>query len=134
MSSTMTIAKVKPVEVIFVEKPNVREEIKIRGPKGKEDTVVVDEQPTKEQIVEAGSKIEDAFKDLRTVMIGQNLEKIEAASQYFFCGCCKIETENRYFVKSLDTGETRLVAMEDSWWCLRNPCICCDCICWCCHR
>ena len=53
MSSTMTIAKVKPVEVIFVEKPNVREEIKIRGPKGKEDTVVVDEQPSKEQIVEA---------------------------------------------------------------------------------
>ena len=130
----MTIAKVKPVEVIFVEKPNVREEIKIRGPKGKEDTVVVDEQPTKEQIVEAGSKIEDAFKDLRTVMIGQNLERIEAATQYFFCGCCKIETENRYYVKSLNTGSTRLVAMEDSWWCQRNPCICCDCIYWRCHR
>ena len=102
--------------------------------KKKEDTAVVVEQPTKEQMVEASNKIEDAFKDLRTVMIGQNLERIEAATQYFFCGCCKIETENRYFVKSLDTGETRLVAMEDSWWCLRNPCICCDCICWCCHR
>ena len=139
MAPTMTVVvetkeKVDTSTVEEKTKEKVDTSTVVEKTKEKEDTAVVVEQPTKEQMVEAGNKIEDAFNDLRAVKICQKTEKIEAASQYIFCGCCKIETENRYIVKSLDTGETRLVAMEDSWWCLRNPCICCDCIYWRCHR
>ena len=140
MSSVTMIAKVKPEKMKFVDKPNVKEEIKIRNHESgmprkmeEEKMPVIVEQPTKEQTADAKSKTENAFKELRGMMIGQNTEKIETFSEYICCGCCKIETENRYFLRSLDTNETLLVAKEDSWWCLRNPCLCCDCICWCCH-
>ena len=29
--------------------------------------------------------------------------------------------------------KTLLMGDDESIWCLRNPCLCCDCICWCCH-
>ena len=145
---SVMIATVDPEEVVFVDnqpdepKSKVKEGIKIQNPEPEEPVEkeeediqedVVDKQPTKVQIADASSKTEAAFKDLRGVMICQNTEKIEAFTKYICCGCCKVETENRYFVRNLDTEETLLMAKEDSWWCLRNPCVCCDCICWCCH-
>ena len=138
MASIMTVleeTKGKEDTSIGVEETREKEDTNtvVEKTKEKAETAVVFEQPTKEQMVEASNKIKDAFNDLRAVNICQKTEKIEAASQYIFCGCCKIETENRYIVKSLDIGETRLVARE-WWWYLRNPCICCDCIYWRCHR
>ena len=142
------IADVKPEEIKFVDKPRstVKEEIKARSSKPvvvketKEDSpapvdVIVEQPTTKDEMMadDNKSKIDDAFKELRGLMIGQNTEKIEAVSEYICCGCCKIETQNQYFVRSIDTDETLFMAKEDSWWCLRNPCLCCDCICWCCH-
>ena len=99
------IAKVKPEEIKFVDKPPVTRKTE------EERMPVIVEQPTKEQIADAKSKTEDAFKDLRGMIIGQNTEKIETVSEYICCGCCKIETENRYFLRSLDTNETLIV-----WW------------------
>lgn len=107
MSPIAMIANVKPEKIKFVDKPHVKEEIKIRNP----ESEVIVEQPTKEQITDAKSKTENAFKELRGMMIGQNTEKIETVSEYICCGCCKIETENRYFLRSLDTNETLIV-----WW------------------
>jgi len=69
------------------------------------------------------------------VVVSQQVEKIETATAWFSLGCCKVETENRYVVRVADRdgGDTLLVADEDSSWCMRNPCLFCDCICWCCH-
>merc|ERR1711936_1006104 len=69
------------------------------------------------------------------VVVSQQVEKIETATAWFSLGCCKVETENRYVVRVADRdgGDTLLVAGEDSSWCMRNPCLFCDCICWCCH-
>ena len=33
-------------------------------------------------------------------------------------------------VKEASTGRQLLLAKEDSAWCARNPCFCCDCNCW----
>ena len=67
------------------------------------------------------------------IVVFQMVEKIETATAWFSLGCCKVETENRYKVADMDSGETLFMADEESLWCLRNPCLCCDCICWCCH-
>ena len=68
MSPIAMIANVKPEKIKFEDKPNVKEEIKIRNP----ESGVIVEQPTKEQITDAKSKTENAFKELRGMMIGQN--------------------------------------------------------------
>ena len=67
------------------------------------------------------------------VVVSQNVEKIETATSWMSLGCCKVETENRYELVDVDSRKTLFVADEESLWCLRNPCCCCDCICWCCH-
>ena len=67
------------------------------------------------------------------VVVSQEVEKIETATAWFSLGCCKVETENRYTLADMDSGKTLFVGDEESLWCLRNPCCCCDCICWCCH-
>ena len=67
------------------------------------------------------------------VVVSQQVEKIETASAWLSFGCCKVETENRFKVADMDSGKTLLMGDEESIWCLRNPCLCCDCICWCCH-
>ena len=61
----------------------------------------------------------------------QSLEIVEALTSIFSFGCCKVKTENKYLVKDAATLRVLLEAKEDSLRCLRNPCICCDCICWC---
>jgi len=68
-----------------------------------------------------------------SITIVQKIEKLETASFWMTGGCCKIETENQYIVKNTETKKALMIAKEDSWWWLRNPCLCCDCICWCCH-
>ena len=68
MSPIAMIANVKPEKIKFVDKPHVKEEIKIRNP----ESEVIVEQPTKEQITDAKSKTENAFKELRGMLIGQN--------------------------------------------------------------
>ena len=67
------------------------------------------------------------------IVVSQNVEKIEAATAWLSLGCCKVETENTYELVDPDSRKTLFVADEESLWCLRNPCCCCDCICWCCH-
>ena len=68
-----------------------------------------------------------------SITIVQKVEKFETASFWMSGGCCKIETENCYIVKNTENDQVLMLAKEDSWWCLRNPCLCCDCFCWCCH-
>jgi len=77
--------------------------------------------------------LEKILGEVTNVVVSQNVEKIETATAWLTLGCCKVETENRYELLDLDTRKTLFVADEESIWCLRNPCICCDCICWCCH-
>ena len=77
--------------------------------------------------------LEKILGDITNVVVSQNVEKIETATAWLSLCCCKVETENRYELLDLDTRKTLFVADEESFWCLRNPCICCDCICWCCH-
>ena len=71
--------------------------------------------------------------DVKSVLVNQRVEKVEAATRFFSFNCCKVETENSYQLKDASSGATLLEAVEDSAWCLRNPCLCCDCVCWCCH-
>ena len=71
--------------------------------------------------------------DVKSVLVNQKVEKVEAATRFFSFNCCKVETENSYQLKDASSGGTLLEAVEDSAWCLRNPCLCCDCVCWCCH-
>ena len=63
------------------------------------------------------------------VVVLQQVEKLEAATLCLSSGCCKVETENRYFLKNAYGSEVLLEAREDSAWCCRNPCLCCDCVC-----
>ena len=60
------------------------------------------------------------------VVVSQNVEKIETATSWMSLGCCKVETENRYELVDVDSRKTLFVADEESLWCLRNPCCCCD--------
>ena len=69
--------------------------------------------------------------DVKSVLVNQKVEKVEAATRFFSFNCCKVETENSYQLKDASSGGTLLEAVEDSAWCLRNPCLCCDCVCWC---
>jgi len=77
--------------------------------------------------------LEKFLGDVDRVVVNQIVEKIETATSWLTLGCCKVETENRYELVDFDTRKTLFMADEKSLWCLRNPCICCDCICWCCH-
>ena len=77
--------------------------------------------------------LEKLLDEVTKVVVSQNVEKFETVTTWFSLGCCKVETENRYELIDPDTKNTLFVADENSLWCLRNPCLCCDCICWCCH-
>ena len=63
------------------------------------------------------------------MVVLQQVKKLEAATLCLSSGCCKVETENRYFLKNAYGSEVLLEAKEDSAWCCRNPCLCCDCVC-----
>jgi len=77
--------------------------------------------------------LENLLGEVNKVVVSQTVEKVETATRWLFLGCCKVETENRYEVHDLDTKKLLLVADEVSPWCMRNPCLFCDCICLCCH-
>ena len=77
--------------------------------------------------------LENILGEVNTVVVSQTVEKVETATRWLFLGCCKVETENRYEVHDLETRKILLVANEESPWYMRNPCLFCDCICWCCH-
>ena len=70
---------------------------------------------------------------MEEVVVSQQVETVGTATGLLSFGCCKVETENSYLVKDARTGLTLLAAEESSSWCMRNPCLCCDCVCWCCH-
>jgi len=81
------------------------------------------------------SLLEKYFEGVDRMMVTQELEEIETATACLSLGCCKVETENKYLVKVVE-GEkviTILMAEEYSNWFMRNPCLCCDCVCWCFH-
>ena len=67
------------------------------------------------------------------VVVSQQVEKVETLSAWLSFGCCKVETENRYKVADMDSEKILFMGDEESYWCLRNPCLCCDCIYLCCH-
>jgi len=79
------------------------------------------------------TSLEKLLGEVNKVVVSQNVEKAETITTWLSLGCCKVETENWYELIDPDTKTTLFAAEEDSLWCLRNPCLCCDCICWCCH-
>ena len=79
------------------------------------------------------TSLEKLLGEVNKVVVSQNVEKAETITTWLSLGCCKDETEIWYELIDPDTKTTLFAAEEDSLWCLRNPCLCCDCICWCCH-
>ena len=77
--------------------------------------------------------LERFLGEVDRVVVSQQVEKVETLSAWLSFGCCKVETENRYKVADMDSEKILFMGDEESIWCLRNPCLCCDCICWCCH-
>ena len=82
---------------------------------------------------------------MEEVVVSQQVETVETATglltqcfadfadSVLSFGCCKVETENSYLIKDAKTGLALLAAEESSSWSMRNPGLCCDCVCWCCH-
>ena len=97
--------------------------------------------------------IESTFRDVKRIIVAQDVELIEVSSKLLSLKCIEVETENRYFIKdasnfipkndmedsSLDNisnlqhADTIMIASEESPWIEWNPC--CNCLfCWCwCH-
>ena len=76
----------------------------------------------------------DFFLDrVKGVVVTQKLEKMERATEWMSFGCCKVETENRYQVEDMGSGEKIFICDEESDWCMRNPFFFCDCICFSCN-
>ena len=89
--------------------------------------------PTTEEKNDAENALREVFNHLHGIMLKQQFEKLETASLLTSLGCCKWETDNRYLIVNSSNGQFILAAMENSSWMCRNPCICCDCVCWCLH-
>ena len=83
------------------------------------------------------STVAELLGGVEKVVVLQQVKKLEAATLCLSSGCCKVpryvgtkvEAENRYLLKNAYGSEVLLEAREDSAWCCRNPCLCCDCVC-----
>ena len=126
------------------KKSKEKEEVKDEGPEKKEEGKadpskkdIIDVQPKPAKDVtpaqeEAGT-LEDILGDGEEFVINQGFEAVETGSFWLSFGCCKVETQNTYYVSRYNSDEILMVGQESSNWLCRNPCLCCDCICWCCH-
>jgi len=115
------------------ETPTDKESVLLQPKKPKE---IKTSDYTAEAVEETGlskTSLQKLLGEVTKIVVSQSVEKVETATTWLSLGCCKVETENRYELIDPDTETTLFVAEEDSLWCLRNPCLCCDCICWCCH-
>ena len=101
--------------------------------------------------------VENSFREVKRIVVTQDVELIEVSSKLLSMKCLEVETENRYFIKDasnfipenvyvdsrpdaldgisdLDFADTIMIAYEESPWIERNPCCCCNCLFWCwCH-
>ena len=103
----------------------------INQPKGSNSRTAEDSEPTPDGYTTYPLGF---FLDrVKGVVVTQKLEKMERATEWMSFGCCKVETENRYQVEDMDSGEKMFICDEESAWWMRNPFFCCDCICFGCN-